>query len=123
MVRNANTAYHAGNWDYNVRALGIEHEGYMNQQGWYTEPMYQASSALARSMADAYGISKDRAHIIGHSEVPSQSHRDPGPYWDWTHYMSLVRRDSLRAALVDNTDAGFVPVPAQIDPQHYWWPS
>lgn len=121
MVRDANTAYHAGNWDYNVRALGIEHEGFMSQQGWYTEAMYQSSSALARWMADRYGIKKDRAHIISHVEVPGATHQDPGPYWNWTYYMSLVRRDYARAALVDNTDAGFAPIPAQIDPQHYWW--
>src|SRR5437867_4047018 len=56
MVREANTAYHAGNWDYNVRAVGIEHEGYASQTGWYTEAMYQASSALARNIADKYGL-------------------------------------------------------------------
>ena len=27
----------------------------------------------------------------------------------------------MRAALVDNTDSGFVPVPSQVDPAHYWW--
>ena len=35
--------------------------------------------------------------------------------------MSLVRRDPERAALVDNTDPGFAPTPAQVDPQHFWW--
>ncbi|MEO8284897.1 MAG: S-layer homology domain-containing protein [Chloroflexota bacterium] len=121
MVRDANTAYHAGNWDYNVRAIGIEHEGYASQPGWYTEAMYQTSSTLVRHLTERYGIKKDRAHIIGHYQIPNQSHTDPGPRWDWTYYMSLVRRDGERAALVDNTDAGFVAVPAQIDPAHYWW--
>ncbi|MEP6775818.1 MAG: S-layer homology domain-containing protein, partial [Chloroflexota bacterium] len=121
MVRDANTAWHAGNWDYNVRAIGIEHEGYMNQQGWYTEAMYQSSAALVRYLTEKYGIRKDRAHIIGHYQVPNQSHVDPGPLWDWNHYMSLVRRDNEQAARVDNTDAGFGAIPSQIDPQHYWW--
>ncbi len=121
MVRNANTAYQAGNWGYNVRAIGIEHEGYQSQQGWYTEPMYQSSAALVRYLTDHYGIKKDRAHIIGHYQVPNQDHTDPGAYWDWDHYMALVRQDSQRAALVDNTDPGFSASPSQIDPQHYWW--
>lgn len=121
MVREANTAYHAGNWDYNVRSVGIEHEGYMNQQGWYTEAMYQASSALARTVADKYGMKKDRAHIIAHSQVPGSTHLDPGPFWDWSLYMGLVRRDSARVARVDNTDSGFQATPSQIDPQHSWW--
>jgi hypothetical protein len=121
MVRNHHTGYHAGNWDYNVRSIGIEHEGYMRQPGWYTEPMYQASAALSRYAADQLGIKKDRAHIIAHSEVPGATHQDPGPFWNWSYYMSLVRRDSARAALVDNTDSGFTAVPTPIDPQHYWW--
>ncbi len=121
MVREANTAYQAGNWDYNVRAIGIEHEGYQSQSGWYTEAMYQSSAALARDITEQYPIKKDRAHIIGHYQVPNQSHTDPGPLWDWTYYMSLVRRDTQRAALVDNTDPGFTATPSNLDPEHYWW--
>lgn len=120
MVREANTAYQAGVWDYNVKSIGIEHEGFMNQQGWYTEAMYQASSALARNIADRYGIKKDRAHIIGHYQVPNQSHVDPGQNWNWSYYMSLIRGDSTRSALVDNTDPGFTAVPSIIDQAHYW---
>lgn len=121
MVRNANTAYHSGNWDYNVRSFGIEHEGFMSQPGWYTEAMYQASSALARTLADTNGVKKDRSRIIAHSEVPSATHQDPGPNWNWSYYMGLVRRDSARAALVDNTDSGFTAVPMPIDPSNYWY--
>ncbi len=121
MVRNADTAYHAGNWDYNVRSIGVEHEGFMNQQGWYTEAMYTSSSQLIRTMADRFNIRKDRAHIVGHYQVPGSTHQDPGPLWNWNYYMGLVRQDSLRAALVDNTDPGFVPTPNEIDPSRYWW--
>jgi hypothetical protein len=121
MVREADTAYHAGNWSYNLRAIGVEHEGYEDQQGWYTEAMYQASSGLVRYMANRWSIKKDRAHIIGHYQVPGTTHTDPGPYWDWTHYMALVRRDDARSALVDNTSSGFAAQPPEIDPQHYWW--
>jgi hypothetical protein len=117
MVRNADTAYHAGNWSYNLSSIGIEHEGYANQQGWYTQAMYNASADLVRTMADRYGILKDHAHIIGHYQVPNQSpppHTDPGPYWDWAGYLAKIRRDNTLAARVDNTDPGFSvnpPVP------------
>jgi hypothetical protein len=40
--------------------------------------------------ADRYGIPKDRAHIVGHVEVPGNDHTDPGPNWDWTRYMQYV---------------------------------
>jgi hypothetical protein len=121
MVRDADTAYHAGVWKYNICALGVEHEGYMNQTGWYTEAMYQASAKLVATLADRYGIKKDRTRIFGHAEVPGASHQDPGPNWDWDHYMSLVRGDSRRAALVDNTDGGFSATPSQLDSDHAWW--
>lgn len=121
MVRNADTGHHAGSWKHNICSIGIEHEGYMSQSGWYTEPMYQASARLVVAMAERYGMKKDRTRIIAHSEVPGATHRDPGPNWNWDHYMSLVRRDFDRSGLVDNTDSGFSPSPAQVDSQHGWW--
>ena len=63
---------------YNLSAIGIEHEGYASQQGWYTEAMYNASADLVRTMADRYGMLKDHAHIIGHYQVPGQV-RPPTP--------------------------------------------
>lgn len=121
MVRNADTGYHAGNWSYNICSIGIEHEGFMSQTGWYTEAMYQASARLVATMADRYGMKKDRTRVIAHSEVPGATHQDPGPNWNWDYYMSLVRHDWERAGLVDNTDGGFTPSPAQVDPEHAWW--
>jgi uncharacterized membrane protein YgcG len=93
MVSDADAAWHVQ--CYNSFTIGIEHEGYAAQGAqWYTEPMYQASAALVRWECDQHGIPKDRTHIIAHSEVPascnSGGHTDPGPAWDWTHYMALV---------------------------------
>ncbi len=123
MVHNADTAYHAGNWDYNVRAIGIEHEGYAAQTGWYTPAMYNASAALVRTMADRFSIPKDHAHIIGHYQVPNQHppiHTDPGPNWDWAGYLAQVRNDSAAAARVRNSDSGFLASPAPVDAAHGW---
>lgn len=92
MVSEGDTAWHAGNWTYNQRSIGIEHEGYIADPGrWYTEAMYVSSARLTRHLCDKYGIPKDRAHIIGHVEVPTATHTDPGDGWDWAHYMDLVR--------------------------------
>jgi N-acetyl-anhydromuramyl-L-alanine amidase AmpD len=88
MVREKDRAWHAGN--YNSRSVGIEHEGYVNNASWFTDPMYRASAALTRSIADRYGIPKDRTHIVGHHQVPGADHTDPGPKWDWTRYMQYV---------------------------------
>lgn len=88
MVRDGDTTYHARS--ANASALGIEHEGFIDDPSWFTDPMYRSSAALTAYLCDRYGIPKDRAHIIGHSEAPGNDHTDPGPYWDWTRYMELV---------------------------------
>lgn len=71
LVRAKNVAWHAGNWDFNSHAIGIEHEGVaIEGAAWYTEPMYRASARLVAYLAARYRIPLDRAHIIGHDEVP-----------------------------------------------------
>jgi N-acetyl-anhydromuramyl-L-alanine amidase AmpD len=98
MVKTKNVAWHAGNWYINAHAIGIEHEGVaVDGATWYTEAMYQASAQLVRSLAQRYHIPIDRAHILGHDEIPGPTpglqagmHWDPGPFWDWAHYMDLL---------------------------------
>jgi len=93
-----NVGWHAGNWYVNTHSIGVEHEGYAASGAtWYTERMYQNSATLVGHLAHEYGVPLDRAHIIGHDQVPGVDaahvkgmHWDPGPYWDWQHYMSLL---------------------------------
>lgn len=89
MVRNSNTGWHAGNWTYNQRSIGIEHEGYVTDQS-FSDAMYRSSAALVRYICNRYGIPTDRAHILGHNEVPGATHTDPGPNWNWSLFMSYV---------------------------------
>jgi hypothetical protein len=98
MVREKDIAWHAGNWDYNTRAIGIEHEGYAWICCYYTDAMYDASARLAASICSRWGVPMDRTHVIGHNEVPDPNnpglfggedhHTDPGPNWDWTDYIN-----------------------------------
>nr|WSW65992.1 amidase [Streptomyces sp. NBC_00995] len=88
MVRDSDTAYHARS--ANASSLGIEHEGFIDDPSWFTDAMYRSSAALTAHLCDRYGIPKDRAHIMGHVDVPGNDHTDPGPYWDWDRYMELV---------------------------------
>lgn len=98
MVPNQDIAYHARNWYFNSHAIGIEHEGYaVKGATWYSEALYQSSATLVKYLARKYNIPLDRAHIIGHDNVPGMSaasqtgmHWDPGPFWDWNHYMDLL---------------------------------
>nr|WTB34483.1 amidase [Streptomyces sp. NBC_00830] len=104
-VRDSDTAYHAK--QANASALGIEHEGYIDDPSWFTDTMYRASAALTRALCDKYGIPKDRAHIIGHSEAPGTDHTDPGRYWDWNRYMGFVDGDSSSGSSTNgSSDSG-----------------
>ncbi|MFD1828332.1 MULTISPECIES: peptidoglycan-binding protein [Streptomyces] len=94
-VRDRDTAWHARSG--NAYSIGIEHEGYVDDPSWFTDAMYRSSAALTRHLCDRHGIPKDRAHIVGHHEVPGNDHTDPGPNWDWTYYMQLVRDGSATA--------------------------
>ncbi|MFG1908013.1 N-acetylmuramoyl-L-alanine amidase [Kribbella sp. NPDC048928] len=97
-VKANDVAWHAGNWYVNMHSIGIEHEGFAPQGAtWFTESMYRNSAKLVRYLAAKNNIPLDRAHIIGHDQVPGTvpstvagMHWDPGPYWDWEHYMDLL---------------------------------
>jgi hypothetical protein len=90
--------WHAGNWYVNTHSIGLEHEGFAADGAtWYTEALYQTSAELVKYLAAQHDIPLDRAHIIGHDQVGSNTtsriplmHWDPGPYWDWEHYFDLL---------------------------------
>ncbi|MFC5818787.1 N-acetylmuramoyl-L-alanine amidase [Nonomuraea harbinensis] len=131
-VKTRDIAWHAGNWDVNTRSVGIEHEGYLARGGtWYTEAMYRASARLVRHLAAEHDIPLDRAHILGHDNVPGTTpdtlatmHEDPGPYWDWAHYFDLLdapfdkrprRLDPLRKAATDEPATSYGEEPDHPD--------
>jgi N-acetyl-anhydromuramyl-L-alanine amidase AmpD len=99
MVPTRHIGWHAGNWYVNAHSIGVEHEGVAIQgAAWYNEQMYHASARLVRYLAKRFNIPLDRNHIVGHDNIPGTSntnqggmHWDPGPFWDWSHYMNLLR--------------------------------
>lgn len=98
MVPTKDLAFHAGNYSTNMHSVGIEHEGYAAHGAtWYTEVQYEATADLVKYLAGRFGIPLDRQHIIGHDNVVgptsgtvSGMHWDPGPSWDWEHFMALI---------------------------------
>ena len=107
MVRDDDTAHHAGNWRYNQSSIGIELEdgapaAYQNNPAWATDALYLAAARLVRCLVDRYGIAmyhpqgtaptdpQSGSGIIGHNQVPGTTKQDPGPYWDWVRFMNLV---------------------------------
>ncbi|WP_234359518.1 N-acetylmuramoyl-L-alanine amidase [Plantactinospora sp. BC1] len=109
-VREEDVGWHAGNWTYNTESIGIEHEGYVDNPSWFTDSMYRASAALTRNLTGKYGIPRDRAHIIAHSEVPGATHTDPGVNWNWTYYMQLVNGVTGTAPGTVRTSSGSLNV-------------
>ena len=75
-ISEGDTGWHAGNWFYNQRMIGIEHVGYAGLDDYQT-PLYARSADLVRSIAkrNKLGPHKDgtdlaRSVLVGHQEVP-----------------------------------------------------
>jgi hypothetical protein len=89
-VRDADIAWHAGNWNYNQHSIGIEHEGYAGSPGTWSNAMYHASARLSAHLSKRYAILVDRVHIVGHNRVPGATHTCPGPHFDYPRYRRLI---------------------------------
>ncbi|MBI4929822.1 MAG: N-acetylmuramoyl-L-alanine amidase [Bacteroidetes bacterium] len=105
MVLESKKAWHVGS--ENGYTIGIEHEGYQAQTGWYTTAMYTASANLVKDICTSgYGINPTTCwngpscsgicvlsssyKIKGHQHYPNQTHNDPGPNWNWGTYYGLI---------------------------------
>ncbi len=126
MVLEANRAWHVGSEnDYTV---GIEHEGFANQTGWYTTNMYQQSALLVADICASHGINPERTlfqpwgattyynqssipgsctKVKGHQHYPNQTHTDPGPNWDWDYFYKLVNNPAPGSTLYNTTTGSF----------------
>jgi N-acetyl-anhydromuramyl-L-alanine amidase AmpD len=109
--------WHSGNSVYNGRSVGIEHVGYVDDPDGFSPGLYDTSAALVQSIRSRNDVPLDRAHIIGHYQVPdggqvssssppcadplmsclgsskyggANNHRDPGTHWMWCQYMEKL---------------------------------
>ncbi|WP_329136318.1 N-acetylmuramoyl-L-alanine amidase [Streptomyces sp. NBC_01476] len=91
-------AWDSANRSFYQHSIGIEQEGYATHSStWFSEPLYRSTAALVKYLAKKYDIPLDRAHILGHDNIPGSSesgiatqHWDPGPGWDWEHFFDLL---------------------------------
>ena len=90
MVPDESACWHAGNMDYNLRSIGIEHAGWVDDGKPPPDAMLLASAKIVAVLCAKYGIPVDRQHIIGHVEVPRATHTDPGEEWPWARYMEMI---------------------------------
>jgi N-acetyl-anhydromuramyl-L-alanine amidase AmpD len=88
--------------------IGIEHEDavrdangktltYEDNDAWCTDAQYHASARLAAWLARRYAIPVDAQHIVGHVDVPDNTHGDPGKGWRMDEYISLVQAELAQA--------------------------
>lgn len=89
-------AWHAGKSSYAGRdncndfSIGIELEGTDTLP--YSAEQYQSLSALTRALLRYFpGMRYDR--IVGHSDIAPIRKTDPGPAFDWAHYLHLITVD------------------------------
>jgi N-acetyl-anhydromuramoyl-L-alanine amidase len=87
----AKRAWHAGisQWRGRERcndfSIGIELEGADDEV--FTEMQYVSLVRLTRRLQRAYPI----RDIVGHSDIAPGRKTDPGPYFDWSRYLGLLK--------------------------------
>ena len=104
VVSPDDVAWHSGNSWFNDHSVGIELELNKTTNPEFTAAQYETAALLTCAMAERYGIPIDRAHIVGHNEVPGSTHSDPGPTWGWPHFMYLVSLCAPANALTVKAD-------------------
>lgn len=104
MAQDTDRLIHCGSKSqpgWNDRSIGIELEAWSGSAkppssikfpvGNFPDVQIQTLAALIRDICDRNNIPKDRTHIVGHGEIPGQTHTDPGPSFPWDKLMSLVQ--------------------------------
>lgn len=69
MLEEYLSAWHAGDYNVNLKSIGIEHEGYTGLVR--SDKEYATSAKLVADICKYYGIACDRAHIKAHREIVS----------------------------------------------------
>lgn len=87
-------AWHAGVSCFDGRdkcneySIGIELEGSNNQP--FTKAQYRALAKLTHAIQNSYPQITDE-RITGHSNIAPERKIDPGQYFDWEYYRSLLK--------------------------------
>jgi hypothetical protein len=97
-VDDKNWAKEVNNFWFNQHAIGVENVGFaVAAAGYFTPELYKRSADLVGWAVWKYKVPLDRAHILGHDNIPNSvgdehvQHWDPGPSWDWPYYWDLIR--------------------------------
>jgi N-acetyl-anhydromuramyl-L-alanine amidase AmpD len=132
MVCEADKGWHVGS--ENPYTIGLEHEGFYRQEGWFTEAMYQSSAALVRDICRDHNIDcrtayagpptnglkllPDSIRIKGHQHYRNQTHVDPGLLWDWARYYALLNPEEIEKPKGPYSGSPIV-LPGKVEAEHY----
>ena len=93
-------AWHAGNFKYNLRSIGIEVAGYHDRPDTWTDAVVSECGRLVGEICRRHDIPIDRAHVVGHFDVPSPDgkgmggaghHIDPGPHCPFERIIDIAK--------------------------------
>lgn len=112
MIPIQDAAWGAGNREYNLRAINYEHEAtkaeMLDPRYWTNVIIDNMAKNGANIIRACPEIKPDRAHVIGHGEVPDQDHYDPGPVFPWGRYIDALNRELYGASPAPD-DALYLP--------------
>lgn len=118
LVKDTDIAYHAGvsEWIINGKirkylnrySIGIEMEGDGNLVE-YTDYQYEVLTWLVKGLIDKYHIPE--SNILGHEEIAPKRKVDPGKYFDWKKFRTMLNPPTT----IESTDLPVQasPIPAE----------
>lgn len=70
-------------------SIGIELEGLDTDRQGFSSEQYQSLALLTKTVMSAYPKIK-KQHLFAHSDIAPGRKPDPGPFFDWPRYLSLL---------------------------------
>lgn len=112
-------AWHAGKSIFdgqencNDFSIGIEMEGCDTEN--FTDIQYQQLVAITRLLQQTYKIQD----ITGHSDIAPDRKTDPGPYFDWQYYLSLIAKKAYSMQIAEQ----LIHIKNEMKIRHFWQPT
>ncbi len=85
---HAGQSCHGGRENCNDFSIGIELEGTDHEP--FTPAQYDALVAVTRTLMQRFPALSPES-IVGHSDIAPGRKTDPGPHFDWAHYLERAR--------------------------------